>query len=173
MDETRAKIISDIETGDNVVSIKKPFKLYKDRKRRYIRLEISEPISFTILKDQSSGFQPLQDGQIHGGSILNVSAGGILIATETPLEEGSVIIMKMSLQEVEVIDKVIGVVKRADADDGEWLIGIEFISKEYLVDHFSSAELDIIPKEVASFDERLKKILNKYVYYRRSAAEGK
>ncbi len=172
MDESRTKIISEIETGDNVVSVKKPFKLYKDRSRRYIRLEISEPISFLILRDREGGFRTRPDGQTYNGSILNVSAGGVLITSETPLEEGSLLIMKMNLQEVEVIDKIVGMVKRADADGDEWLIGIEFISREYLVDHFSSAELELIPREVASFDERLKKTLNKYVYYKRNSADA-
>ncbi len=173
MEETRSKIISEIETGDNVVSVKKPFKLYEDRSRRYIRLEISEPITFMILRDRENGFRTRSDGQTYNGSILNISAGGILISSEAPLEEGTLLIMKMSLQEVEVIDKVIGLVKRADADSGEWLIGIEFISREYLVDHFSSAELEMIPPKIASFDEQLKKILNKYVYYKRNSVDGR
>lgn len=172
MDEARTKIISEIETGDNVVSVKRPFKLYKDQSRRYIRLEISEPISLLILRDRENGFRTRLDGQVFTGSILNISAGGVLITGDTPLEEGSLLIMKMSLQDVEVIDKIIGKVKRADADGDEWLIGIEFISREYLVDHFSSAELEMIPPEISSFDERLKKTLNKYVSYKRNSIDA-
>jgi len=170
MDETRSKIISEIETDENVVSVKKPFALHKDKSRHYIRLEISEPLSFSILRDRENGFRTQPNEQIFQGSILNISAGGVLIETETPLGEGSLITMKMSLQEVETIDHVIGLVKRADADENMWLIGIEFISREYLVDHFSSAELEIIPPELASFDERLKMTLNKYVQYKRNSA---
>ncbi len=173
MEETRSKIISEIETGDNVVSVKRPFKLYKDHSRRYIRLEISEPITFMILRDRENGFRTRPDNQVYNGSILNISAGGILITSEAPLEDGALLIMKISLQEVEVIDKVIGLVKRADADGDEWLIGIEFISREYLVDHFSSAELEMIPPEIASFDEQLKKTLNKYVFYKRNSTDGR
>ncbi len=169
MEEAKSKIISEIETGENVVSVKKPFKLYKDQSRRYIRLEISEPISYTILRDPENGLRSQHDEQMYSGSILNITDSGVLITGETPLEEGSLLVLKMTLQETETIDRIVGLVKRADADGDEWLIGIEFITRGYLVDYLSSAELEMIPSDIASFDEQLKKTLNKYVEYNRSS----
>jgi hypothetical protein len=168
MEEAKSKIISEIETGENVVSVKEPFKLYKDQSRRYIRLEISEPISYTILRDPENGLRSKHDEQVYNGSILNITDGGVLITGETPLEEGSLLVLKMTLQEIESLDQIVGLVKRADADGDEWLIGVEFITRGYLVDHLSSAELEMIPSDIASFDEQLKKTLNKYVEYNRS-----
>jgi c-di-GMP-binding flagellar brake protein YcgR len=171
MEKLRTKIISEVDTGENVIGVKKPFRLSKDKQRRYIRLEISEPMTFDILRDRIDGFKPQADGSEHQGSILNISAGGVLLLTETVLDEGTILVMKMTLQEMETIDKVIGVVKRADRDEDEWLVGIEFISREYLVDHFSAAELELLTEGLDSFDERLKNTLNKYVYYRKVSHE--
>jgi c-di-GMP-binding flagellar brake protein YcgR len=167
MNESRTKIVSDFEIEQNAVSVKKPFKLIKDKKRRYIRLEIDEPVLFSILKDQSGGYWPDGNGPEINGSILNISAGGILAVSESAVEEGSIIIINLTLQNIEVIDHVIGLVKRAVSDQGEYLIGVEFITTEYLIDYMSQAEIDVLAQRVTSFDEKLRKVLNKYVFYKR------
>ncbi|UCD17623.1 MAG: PilZ domain-containing protein [Candidatus Zixiibacteriota bacterium] len=173
MDKSHNKIISDIETDKNVVSVKAPFRLFKDRKRRYIRLEISEPIEYAVLKDQSGGFWPQGNGPTYHGGILNLSAGGVLIISNDPADEGSIVVLKMTLQEIEVLDNVIGMVKRTEHSGGEWLIGVEFITKEFLQDSFSKAELDIIMPDLTSFDARLQDILARYIYNERISATGK
>jgi len=172
MSKSRTKIISDIEADENVVSVKRPFKLVKDQKRRYIRLEIDEPVSYSILKDKSEGYWPDGDGPSMEGSILNVSAGGMLITSPSAVGEGSVIMIRMSLQDIEVIENVIGLVKRIDKTDEDYLIGIEFITREYLDDVFSQSEIDILGDRVISFNEQLRKVLNKYVYYKRVSDEA-
>lgn len=171
MSKSRTKIISDVEAGDNVVSVKKPFKLVAEQRRRYIRLEIDEPIKISILKDQAEGFWPDGDGPIVNGSILNISAGGVLVAGDSALGENSIIKLEITLQGIEVIRNVIGLVKRVDEDEGEYLIGVEFVAREYLDDVFSQSEIDILSKKVASFDEQLRRVLNKYVYYKRVSNE--
>jgi len=167
MSDPRLKIISDVEAGANVVSVKKPFKLIHEQTRRYIRLEISEPVTFSVLKDNEDGFWPDGDGASYQGGILNISAGGVLIVSTEPVGEGSLVLLKMSLQDIEVLDHIIGLVKRIDESDGEWLIGVEFIARERLNDVLSRGELDVLNAKIASFDEQLQKTLNKYVYYRR------
>ncbi|MCP4704951.1 MAG: PilZ domain-containing protein [candidate division Zixibacteria bacterium] len=172
MNDPRLKIISDIEAGDNVESVKKPFKLYNEEKRRYIRLEISEPMDISVLKDDVDGYWPQGDGPSYNGSILNISAGGVLVISDSPVKEGMLVLLKISLQEIEVLDNIIGLVKRTDDEEGDRLIGIEFISREYLNDVFSSSEIEFLPDNVTSFNEGLKKALNKYVYYKRVSQES-
>ncbi len=171
MNHSRTKIISDIDAGSNVLSVRRPFKLYAEQKRRYIRLEISEPIQMSILKDDADGFWPDGSGPHYSGSILNLSAGGVLVITVNPLREGMVGLLKMSLQGIEILDNIIGIVKRVEADAAESLVGIEFISKEYLKDIFSHSEIEILSDEIISFDERIKKTLDKYVFYKRVTNE--
>lgn len=173
MSDPRLKIISDVEAGDDVLSVKSPFRLHKEEKRRYIRLEISEPIDLAILKDDVAGYWPEGDGPKYDGSILNLSAGGVLVISNSPVKEGMLVLLKICLQDIEVLDNIIGLVKRVDDDeDGERLIGIEFISREYLKDVFSSSEIEFLPENVTSFSEQLKKTLNKYVYYKRVSEES-
>jgi len=171
MNDSRVKIISDIEADSNVVSVKKPFRLITENKRRYIRLEVSEPATYTVVKDTASGFWPDGDGPAYDGAILNLSAGGVLIVAAAGLEEGTIVLLKMSLQDIEVLDHVVGMVKRSEATDDEYLLGIEFIPREYLNDIFSRAEIDMLTNRVASFDEQIRKTLNKYVYCQRVSRE--
>jgi len=167
MSDPRLKIISEVDAGENVLAVKKPFKLSLEQKRRFIRLEISEPVQMSILKDENDGFWPEGNGPDYTGSILNLSAGGVLIMTEAPLREGMIILMTMSLQDVEVIDNVIGLIKRVDDDSDERLVGVEFISRERLTDLLSHSEIELLHDDILSFDDQLKKTLNKYVYYNR------
>ncbi len=172
MNDSRVKVISDVATDGDVIGVKPPFSLHKDKQRRYVRLQISEPVDFTLIKDRNNGFWPSGDGPSYHGAVLNISAGGVLITAQSPVEEGSVLSIRFTLQDTEIIDNVIGVVKRADHDDKEWLIGIEFVAREYLADIFSTSELDVLPEKMNSFDEGIKKVLNKYVYRKRIAAEN-
>ncbi len=172
MSDPRLKIISDIEADDNVLSVKKPFKLHNGEKRRYIRLEISEPIDLSILKDDVNGYWPEGDGPKYDGSILNISAGGVLVISNSPVKEGMIVLLKIFLQGIEVLDNIIGLVKRVDDEEEERLIGIEFISREYLKDAFSSSDIEFLREDIASFNEQLKKTLNKYVYYKRVSKES-
>ncbi|MBN2227411.1 MAG: PilZ domain-containing protein [candidate division Zixibacteria bacterium] len=173
MDDTRNKVISDIDAGENVMSVKPPFQLLHDQQRRYIRLEISEPITYTVVKNNTGGFWPQGDGPVYDGSILNLSAGGVLISSVDPVEEGSLLVLQMKLQDVEMLENVIGLVKRCDGDYGDWLIGVEFLSNDQLQDRLSSAELDMIVADIAPFDIRLREVLAKYVYHKRVNATNR
>jgi len=173
MNKQRTKVVSEIETETNDLSVKAPFRIRKDDKRRYIRLEISKPMKYCLLKNRTEGFWPNGNGPSYQGIVLNVSAGGVLILGKEPIEEGTLVVMSMTLQDVEVIDNVIGVAKRVESEGNEWLIGFEFIPREYLVDYLSTAQYDVVSRNVSSFDECLRAILNKYVYHERVSKEAK
>jgi hypothetical protein len=173
MNRTPEKIISDVSAGQDVVSVKSPFKLHKDGKRRFIRIELSEPVTFTLLRDSNGIIYSEMKRPVYSGSILNVSAGGILVSGNDPVEEGSILLLKMSLQGIEVLDNIIGIVKRAEFADKDWLIGIEFVPREQLPDLFSAGEIEILPANAASFDERIKMVLNKYAFRKRISIENR
>ncbi len=173
MDDSRAKFISEVETDQEIIGVRKPFELRRTNERRYIRLEISAPVDYSMLKNSKGMINTLDDEPVYHSSILNLSAGGVLVVCDHPIEEGAVVLMNMTLQGVELINKVLGLVKRADGDDGDWLIGIEFLTRENLTDHFSKGEMDLIPEEATSFDEQIRNVLNKYVYKKKSGASSR
>jgi len=172
MDATQSKYPGEIAADDTITAVKPPFKLHKDHERRYIRLQISGPVGLAILKDHAGKFYPGGDGALYSGHLLNLSAGGLLLETDAPFEEGTIVSMKMTLQDIEVLDNIIGIIKRAEAEGDGWLVGVEFVSREYLRDFLSESELEILPKEMAAFDERVQHVVNKYVYRRKVSKGG-
>ncbi len=172
MNKQKTKNTTGSGTDRNAITVRAPFKLEEDEKRRFIRIEITDPLNYSVLKDRAGSYWPKGDGPSYTGSILNISAGGVLIVSQAPLQEGTLVIITMNLQDVEVIKNVIGIVKRSEQDENDWLIGIEFITRESLVDYMTSSEFDMIPDDVRSFDQHLREILNNYVTRKRISKEG-
>ncbi|MEZ5359869.1 MAG: PilZ domain-containing protein [Candidatus Zixiibacteriota bacterium] len=147
--------------------VRAPFKIMEDNRRRFIRIDIEEPVSFSVLKTDDGGFWPDCDGPTGNGEIINISAGGMLMFVTEPLLANTLVSMSMQLTGCDPIDNILGKVKRVDVDSGGYLVGIESITREQLTDNLSSAEIDQIPKELSSFNERLRTLLNDYVYSRK------
>lgn len=172
MSRSGLKHISEIDAGPESIDVREPFRLIREQKRRYIRLEISEPIDILLMNDRTGEVYDENRALQYRGSIMNLSAGGVLVVCDSPIAEGSLVLIKMTLQDVEVVDRVLGLVKRVDADGDSWLIGLEFISRGQLKDYLSEAEIEVLPENVDSFDERIRNVLNKYVYARRIKREN-
>jgi hypothetical protein len=127
-------------------------------------------MSLRKIKDAGGNFEPDGDWHTLHGLILNISAGGVLVEVDQPLFEGDVVSMHFTLQDVESIDNVLGLVKRSDHDDGTFLAGIQFITREYLEDLFSQAEMDLLPNSLTNFNEGVREVLNKYVFREKIAS---
>lgn len=147
--------------------VKPPFEIMEDNRRRFIRIDFKEPISFTALKSADGTFWPDGDGPHGTGEILNISAGGILMFTDEPVLENSLLSMSVTIEDCNEIDNILGLVKRSEIDSGGYLVGIESITREKLFDMLSEKEIELISGDVASFTERLRSLLNNYIYSRK------
>ncbi len=153
--------------------VKAPFQIMEDNRRRFIRIDFEEPISFATLKSPGGAFWPKGDGPGGEGEILNISAGGILMFTRIPLMENSLLCMSLHIEDCEEIDNILGLVKRTEIDSGGYLVGVESITRERLYDILNAEEIEKIPIDVASFTERLRALLSNYIYAQKlSAAEN-
>lgn len=159
----KTKHVRDVDTDREVVRVKRPFKMHRDEQRRFIRLEIASPMSLQKIKDGEGHYWPDADWHVINGMILNISAGGVLVDLDQAVEENDIVSMCFTLQDVEGLDNVLGLVKRADMEDGGCLAGIEFISADNLLDHLSQAELDLISSDYSNFDTSVRKVLDKYI----------
>ncbi len=167
MTKNRTKFISEVTTDESVVKVKAPFKLYKDKSRQYIRLEISEAVNYSILKDSENQPVPESERPEYDGLILNLSPGGALIESDHPTEDGALLLLKLSLQEIETLENVVGLVKRCEPLEGKWMIGVEFVSQRYLHDSLSAAQIELIPGGSLSFEEKIQTVLGRYVFQKR------
>lgn len=140
--------------------IKQPLQLYKDRKRRFVRLEIAAPVVYGLVNFD----RPLDEALQHqkNGTILNISGGGVLMVTDNQLSEGTYLTMSFELSGTELITGIAGKVKRVDDDgDGGYLVGIEFCSETELNSVFGPANIGSV---VSSFDNKVKRFLLKYIF---------
>lgn len=154
--------VNDIPTTESV-RVRKPFKVSHENQRRFVRIKISAPMSLQKIKDTDGGFWPEGEWHVANGTVLNISAGGVLVDLDQAVTTGDIVVMQFTLQEVEPLEHILGRVKRADRDESGCLAGIEFISREYLQDHFSEAEIELMGGRPTSFDESVRAALNRYV----------
>jgi hypothetical protein len=159
----RTKFISEVATPSRELTASKPFKVQREDKRRFVRLEISSPMAMRKIKTSEGGFWPQGEKHVIDGTILNISAGGVLVELDQSVDEGDIVNMRFTLQEVESLDNVLGLVKRTDVEAGTFLVGIEFISRKQLDDLLSSSEIDLLPEQLGGFDQRVKEVLSRYV----------
>ena len=169
--DKKTRHVRDVEAEAQVIRARRPFKVVKEEKRRFIRLEIAAPMSLRRIKDREGHYWAQGDWHVIHGQILNVSAGGILVDLDQALEERDVVSMHFTLQETESLDNVLGLVKRVDIDSEGCLAGIEFVSRENLVDHFSQAEMELLGDEYTNFNSSVRQVLNRYIS-RETAAVG-
>jgi len=151
--------------------VKPPFQIMEDNRRRFIRIDIEEPISFRVIKSAEGGFWPAGDGPCGDGEILNISAGGILMFTTIPIMQRSVLSMSLQVKGCLALQNVLGIVKRTDIDSGGYLIGVESITREKLDDIMSEEELSQLPPGAASFTEQLQLLLNQYIHSQKLSAK--
>lgn len=161
--EKHIRLVQEVDTQSDTLVISKPFKLETDERRRYVRLEISSPMGLQKVKDIGGRFWPRGEHRVINGLILNISASGVLIEVTDPVNEGDVVVMRFTLQEVEQLEHVLGLVKRADFDGEAYLIGVEFITREDLSDSFTALEMSELSSDMTDFDGTVRTVLNKYI----------
>lgn len=163
-DPSKIKHVSQVSMDDSALQVKKPFKITNENKRRFIRLEISSPVWMKRAEDCIKEVSVDEDDYIIEGTILNISIGGMLVELKETVTENDIVLMQFTLQEVETLSNVLGLVKRVEKDEDCYLIGIEFISREYLKDKLSQPEIDLLSKTASHFEEKVQEILSKYLY---------
>ena len=158
------------QKGEGIYLIKAPLKVRRTQRRRYIRLDISAPVTFRLLCLEKK--EGLVSKMEHNGVILNIGGGGVLLVTKRKLEEGDFIILDMNLEGCEVISGVLGRIKRVEpSDEDEFLVGVEFCPQEELEYYLNSKQITQLPVKVKSFNQKLREVLSKYIFYQQVASK--
>lgn len=159
----KASILDLFESPNHSMSIKKISDTERIQRRKYVRLDISGRMGYRLL-----GLPP-QNGPVLGpekiGTLLNISAGGVLFEGDLKIKSDSVIIMSFSLKENDTLDNVLAVVKRCEGSRSEgYIIGAEFITKENLKEYGLDDLSEFLPQGTGTFDENLQKIVVQFIY---------
>ena len=168
---SKERFVSDIDMHDTNVMARKPFKVTAENVRRFVRLEIASPITISVVKDSLGNFN-CDGGDLKiDGIILNISPGGMLVAMGHPLAAGDIVLMSFSLQDIETLDDVLGIVKRVEKDGDSYMDGIEFITRTDLEDRLTTAELDLLTDKASHFEDKVQEMLQRYLYHKQDSQQ--
>lgn len=155
--------ILDLFEDDGSVAIERKTPASRLQRRKFIRLDISGKIAFRALDDPSdkgAGFGPELSG-----TLLNISAGGLLFECSRQLKPNSLILLNFTLKGRHALKDVLAVVKRCEASGGKkYLIGAEFMTRAHYKNHGLEKLDEFLPPGCGTFDENLQKLVLRFIY---------
>jgi c-di-GMP-binding flagellar brake protein YcgR len=108
------------------------------------------------------------------GTLLNISAGGLLFESAHKLRAESVILLSFSLKSKHSLKNILAVVKRCEGSkDKGYLIGAEFITRNNYKEHGLEKLDEYLPAGCGTFDENLQKLVLRFIYDQQIEANKK
>lgn len=139
-----------------------PFDVRTSQGREYVRIELSSPVKFRLLT--------CKDGKIKtseketSGEILNLSEGGMLLLTDSPIQKQGFVLLTLNLNKLALLDGVLGKIKRVEAsEEGDFLVGVQFASRDVLEKLTSVEQVRSLPVRVESFDRKVRETISGFV----------
>jgi c-di-GMP-binding flagellar brake protein YcgR len=156
--------ITDLFEGESgSIEISRNDDIRRVQRRKFVRLDISGEMKFRILDISDSSGRDI--GPQNPGSLLNISAGGVLFETESEIREGVLLILNFTLRGNESLENILASVKRVEtADDDYHLVGAEFITDENMAEFGLDALKDYLPPGTGTFDKNLQKLVVQYIH---------
>jgi c-di-GMP-binding flagellar brake protein YcgR len=159
----KASIMDLFEGDSESAQIRKEGKTRRVQRRRFVRLNVSGEMTFRTL-DSGRGDQAGLSRK-RTGSLLNISAGGVLFETDSRVEPDSLLILDFSLKGHYSLNNILAAVKRVEClDDGKYVVGTEFVTRQNRASYGLEALADFLPPDTGTFDENLQKLVVKFIY---------
>lgn len=143
------------------------------QKRRYIRLEIFSPVGFSsvVIEDNK---RARRHPARKAGILLNLSGGGVLISTTDNVLTGEYILLRFEIKGFDALSSVLGRVKRVEeCEDGERLVGVEFLTPEQVDDPALATSLSRLSDNPLGFSDSLRRLVSRYVFQRQVESESR
>ncbi len=153
----------DVKTESKAITLEKtPFPIKTSGGRKYIRIELFSPARFRLLACKKGKIK-LSKERI-SGAILNLSEGGMLLLTDYPVPEEGFVLLSLNLNKLVTLEGVLGKIKRVEpSEEEDFLVGVEFSSREELEKLTSSEQIERLPVKVTSFGRKLREIISSYL----------
>jgi c-di-GMP-binding flagellar brake protein YcgR len=157
---------------DGAIEIEKAIEATRVQRRKFIRIDIAGRLAFRTLDDNSSGSVGL--GSESSGTLLNISAGGLLFECTYQLTENSMILLSFSLKSKHTLKNILAIIKRCEGTQEEgYLIGAEFITRNNYKEHGLEKLEQFLPPGCGTFDENLQKLVLRFIYDQQIEAKKK
>jgi c-di-GMP-binding flagellar brake protein YcgR len=162
-------VVTDINPQkENMTTLKTVSEIRRSQRRRFVRIDIAGNITYRVIDKttQNRGRLSLDKK----GELLNISAGGILIITDEIVKQGDFLLMNFLMKDSQRLENILGIAKRiessveSDNHDNEYLVGIEFLSKEKSSESIPWNLIEVLPPDTNYFSEALQQLIVQYVY---------
>jgi c-di-GMP-binding flagellar brake protein YcgR len=155
--------ILDFFEEDGAVEIQQKSEPTRLQRRKFIRINISGKMSMRTLDDDSIKGKGL--GPEIPGTLLNISAGGLLFECGTKLRENSLALLSFSLKSQHTLKNILAVIKRCEGSKNKgYLAGAEFITRDNFKEHGLEKLDQFLPPGCGTFDENLQKLVLRFIY---------
>lgn len=135
----------------------------KDR-RKFMRFEFTSPVLFRLISIVD-GVPRVEPNVERAGELLDISAGGALLASKKPVAEGNYISLNLNLKGIKEVEGILGKVKRIEeSEQSDFLMGIEFCSIESLPE---IQRQTLAQKNIRSFDRKIREAIVESVFLKR------
>ncbi|MBN4076240.1 hypothetical protein JYT16_00835 [Gemmatimonas aurantiaca] len=109
-----------------------------------IAVEFSDKVAFRAIKGADGEFYPEGSDIVCNGSVLSVSADGLIVDTSELMPEGTLVSVDLELSSGASAPNALGKIERVDQVDGQMVIGISFLKMSSLKDILATAELELL-----------------------------
>lgn len=168
--QEKVNFIHELPADNPAMLVREPFEVTDENRRRFVRIDISSPMTMRTLRDAAGQLWPEGEWHIINGTILNISEGGVLVEVDQRLTETDLVSLHFIMQDIEPLSDVLGQVMRVEREEDCFLVGIKFVTKQVLLDTLSQGELDLLPATLNEFNESVRQALEKYIESEKSAS---
>ncbi len=99
------------------------------------------------------------------GTLLNISAGGILFECPSKIRHNGIVALSLSLKGRNSIQNILAVIKRCEGSRSKgYLVGAEFLTKHNLKNYHLEKIEEFMPPNCGTFDENLQKLIVRFIY---------
>jgi c-di-GMP-binding flagellar brake protein YcgR len=164
--------ILDLFEEDGAIEIEKAAEAIRVQRRKFIRLDISGKMNFKVLDDTSASGAGL--GPENSGTLLNISAGGLLFECPNSIKDSFLILLSFSLKSKHALKDILAIVKRCEGSRNEgYLVGAEFITRNNYQSYGLEKLDQFLPPGCGTFDENLQKLVLRFIYDQQIEAKKK
>ncbi len=164
--------ILDFFEEDGAVEIQQKSEPARLQRRKFIRINISGKMNLRTLDNDSVKEKGL--GPDIPGTLLNISAGGLLFECGTKLTENSLVLLSFSLKSQHSLKNILAIIKRCEGSKNKgYLIGAEFITRDNFKEHGMEKLDQFLPPGCGTFDENLQKLVLRFIYDQQINAKAK
>lgn len=159
----RASILDLFSEDGRAVTAAPVSDVQRVQRRKFVRLDISGEMTFRELAG-GTGTEVLL-GMEMTGTLLNISAGGVLFESPLPLKNRSLVVVSFSLKGRRSLKNILAAVKRIDGSrEKGYLVGAEFLTRANLGEYGLERISKFLPPGTGTFDENLQKLVIQFIY---------